>query len=145
MSWQNLENGNTDLAEFGANRFGSRVAYLATVRDDGVPRVHPVTPIIAGGNLFVFIDIASPKGRDLERNGKYAMHVSVENEGGGNGEFFITGKANLIDDLSVRTLAEEHAGYDIIDSYRLFQFEIDKAIGTVYNGHDITRQRWTSN
>ena len=55
MSWKALENGNKKLAEFGLERFSSQVAYLATVRKDGSPRVHPVTPIIGQGHLFVFM------------------------------------------------------------------------------------------
>ena len=78
MSWQELVDDNLELAKFGAKRFGSRVAYLATVRKNGAPRVHTVTPIIAEGNLFVFMYKTSPKGFDLKRNGCFAMHASVE-------------------------------------------------------------------
>jgi hypothetical protein len=56
MSWQELANDNPELARFGAERLlDSEVAYLATVRKDGSPRVHPVTPIIGDGRLFGFI------------------------------------------------------------------------------------------
>ncbi len=47
MSWTTLETADPELAAFGAERFTSTgVAYLATVRGDGAPRVYPVTPII---------------------------------------------------------------------------------------------------
>ena len=50
------------------------LAYLATVRPDGGPRVHPVSPAIVGGGLYcVMLD--TPKRRDLERDGRYAMHA----------------------------------------------------------------------
>jgi len=36
-----------ELAAFGEERFRAvRLAYLATVRADGSPRVHPFTPIL---------------------------------------------------------------------------------------------------
>jgi len=41
MSWKHLEDGQAELAAFGAERLNGRVAYLATIRKDGAPRVHP--------------------------------------------------------------------------------------------------------
>src|SRR5687768_3970797 len=80
MSWNNLETADPELAAFGAQRFASTgVAYLATVRADGAPRVYPVTPILGDGRLFLFMEPSSPKGHDLQRDGRYAMHCSVEN------------------------------------------------------------------
>ena len=48
MSWQALEDGNKELAEFGRKRFASnRVGYLATLRKDSSPRVQPMPPFMA--------------------------------------------------------------------------------------------------
>jgi hypothetical protein len=55
---------------------GRPPAYLATVRSDGRPRFHPVTPIIADNALFVFMEPTSPKGRDLRERGWYALFPS---------------------------------------------------------------------
>ncbi len=52
--------------------------YLATVDDRGAPRVHPVTPVIGGGFLFVFMEPTSPKGRDLRERRSYALHNGVD-------------------------------------------------------------------
>jgi hypothetical protein len=60
MSWKELKVGAPDLAEFGKKRFASEVAYLATIKKDGSPRVHPVTPIISEDYLFVFMEPTSP-------------------------------------------------------------------------------------
>jgi hypothetical protein len=54
-SWKNFTQQAPELAEFGAARFASGVAYLGTIRPDGGPRVHPVTPII-GEQLFLFME-----------------------------------------------------------------------------------------
>ena len=142
MSWTKLVKENPDLAEFGEGRFASRVAYLATVRKDGRPRVHPVTPILGDGDLFVFMDRTSPKGHDLKRTGRFAMHSSVENEDGGQGEFFITGRATLIEDEEKRFIATKNAGYEISERYILFSFSLDEALGTVYEDDEVIRNRW---
>ena len=51
MGWQLLEEQQPELAAFGRLRLNGKVAYLATVRKDGSPRVHPMTPIIGAGHL----------------------------------------------------------------------------------------------
>jgi hypothetical protein len=142
MSWQSLVDGNPELAEFGTDRFSSRVAFLATVRIDGSPRVHPVTPILGEGQLYLFMDPTSPKGHDLRRNGLFALHASVENEDGGQGEFFITGKASLTEDNTVREVAVKHAGYDVAERYILFRLALETALGTVYGSDQKIQHRW---
>ncbi|MCL4559182.1 MAG: hypothetical protein M1281_01025 [Chloroflexi bacterium] len=52
MSWKNLEDSALELATIGLKRFEIDVAYLATVVQDGVPRVHPERPY--GGSSVVF-------------------------------------------------------------------------------------------
>src|SRR5215213_9785514 len=79
------------LAAFGLEASQRRVAFLATVRPDGSPRVHPVTPIVADGRLFLFMEPTSPKGHDLRRDGRYALHALVLDEAGGGGEFSVRG------------------------------------------------------
>jgi hypothetical protein len=41
------------------------LGYLATVRADGGPRVHPVSPAVVDGRLYVYCLLSSPKLRDL--------------------------------------------------------------------------------
>jgi general stress protein 26 len=142
VSWQALKDGNKELAEFGLQRFSSQVAYLATVRKDGSPRVHPLTPIVEEGRLFVFMEPTSPKGHDLRRDSRYAMHASVEDNYGGDGEFFITGRARLVDDANVRAIAAKHLSYTT-ERYILFELSVASAFSKVYTevGPPIC-QRW---
>jgi hypothetical protein len=143
MSWQELIDGNPELAAFGAARLlGSAVAYLATVRKDGSPRVHPVTPIIGGGRLFVFMEPTSPKGFDLRRDGRYAMHCSVEDTEGGEGEFYLSGRARFVEDGVTRETAVRLASYNPKDRYILFELSVDHALGTTYDDSGPVRQHW---
>lgn len=89
-SWEEFTQQAPELAVFGKARFESGVAYLGTLRADGGPRVHPVTPII-GEHLFLFMEPTSPKGKDLQRNARYTLHCSVEDSSGGGGEFYVRG------------------------------------------------------
>jgi hypothetical protein len=62
-----------DPVPSGAASFA--VAYLATVRRDGAPRLHPFCPIIADGRLFAAIPDSSPKGHDLRRDPRCVIHA----------------------------------------------------------------------
>jgi hypothetical protein len=128
LSWQALEDGNKELAEFGIERFASQVAYLATIQKDGSPRVHPVTPILGEGHLFVGMGSDSPKGYDLERNGRYAMHCSVADDDGGEGEFLISGRATITDDPELRAIAKEFSSYTVLDRHSVYELTVDSAI-----------------
>jgi len=85
-SWQEFAQHASELAAFGEARYESGVAYLGTLRPDGSPRVHPVTPIL-GEQLFLFMEPTSPKGKDLRRDPRYTLHCSVANSSGGEASF----------------------------------------------------------
>ncbi len=142
MSWQCLEEQQPELAEFGAERLNGQVAYLATVRKDGSPRVHPMTPIIGRGHLFVFMEPTSPKRHDLQRDGRYAIHCSVGDNTGASGEFIVTGRAHLIEDVELRALAARLASYTPADRYILFEFDVDSAASTIYQEGQPVRRSW---
>jgi hypothetical protein len=51
------------------------ISYLATVRRDGAPRLHPFCPILAAGRMFAAIPRSSPKGWDLRRDPRCVIHA----------------------------------------------------------------------
>jgi hypothetical protein len=143
MSWKELTATAPEMAQFGQSRFASEVAYLATVKKDGAPRVHPVTPIIGGGRLFLFMEPTSPKGHDLRRDGRYALHCSVADADGGQGEFLVTGRAKFVEDPGARSVAMKYASYQPAERYILFELLVDSAFATVYDDEGTpTRSRW---
>lgn len=145
MSWLEFEEGATDLASLGAELLHGKIAYLATTRKDGSPRIHPVRPFIGAGHLFIFIDRSSPKRGDLLRDGRYAIHSSVFETDDLSAEFLITGVANCIDDPEIREVAMRVAGHDVPDQFALFEFPIEQVLITVYDEKRVpTRGRWSS-
>ena len=126
-SWYDFEMSNPGLARFGADRFAVPPAYLATVRANGAPRVHPITPIIGAGHLFVFMEPTSPKGRDLTARRWYALHNGVPDINGRGGEFFVSGQAVRIEDPAVRADAIGSSSYVPADRYILFELGVDEA------------------
>jgi hypothetical protein len=145
MSWRKLEEAIPELAAFGAERFRRfDVAYLATVRKDGAPRVHPVTPIVGQGHLFLFMEPTSPKGHDLRRDGRYALHGAVSDASGNSGEFVVSGRARFVEEPELRAVATELASYTPAERYILFELEVEIVLATQYLDGEPVRQRWKS-
>jgi len=133
MSWKVFEEDAPELARLADEKLNRRIAYLATLRRDGSPRLHPVTPFIGNGMLFIFTEPSSPKMRDLRRDGRYAMHCAV----GGEGplvEVQVSGEAVVIADSQIREQAELIADSPVvIDSYVLFEFHIKRVLVVEYD------------
>ncbi len=140
-SWTEFAQQAPELADFGRVRFTSGVAYLGTLRADGSPRVHPVTPII-GEQLYLFMEPTSPKGQDLQRDARYTLHCSVEDSNGGGGEFYIRGRAALTDDPLLRGQAVRAASYVPQDRYILFVLTIEFAFMNRYVDGGADSRRW---
>jgi len=140
-SWKEFAEQAPEFAEFGKARFQSGVAYLGTLRADGSPRVHPVTPII-GENLFLFMEPTSPKRNDLLRDARYTLHCSVEDSSGGGGEFYVRGRGTLTDDSVMREQAVRASSYVPKDYYILFIFTIEFAFMNRYIDGQSNSQRW---
>lgn len=140
-SWVEFAKQAPELAAFGAARFTSGVAYLGTLRPDGGPRVHPVTPII-GEQLFLFMEPTSPKGKDLQRDARYTLHCAVEDSGGGQGEFYVRGQATLATDPALRAQAVQASSYKPQERYILFVLTVDFAFMNRYIDGQPNVRRW---
>jgi hypothetical protein len=100
VTWQDFAAAEPALAEIGRAlllQFRVGLAFLATVRRDGGPRMHPVCPVISGGRLYVLVTPASPKRADLLRDGRYALQTFPQPKPGSD-EFYLTGRARLVED-----------------------------------------------
>lgn len=81
-----------DIAEFGRDRLDGKVAYLATIRGSGKPRVHPVTAILSDQHCFIFAEPDSSKVRDFGLNPQFSVHCAMSDSSGSSGEFRMTGR-----------------------------------------------------
>lgn len=92
-TWAEFANAEPDLAAFGRERMEGRIVYQATLRLDGGPRVHPVSPWIAVGLLCVSFRDTSPKVREVARDARYALHTAQpwDDHSGAFGEFMTRG------------------------------------------------------
>ena len=142
LTWEEFAALQPEMAEFGLKRLEYRVMYLATVRKNGSPRIHPFTPFVASGHLFAFMEPTSPKGLDLQRNGLYAIHSLVTDMNGTNGEFAIAGRAQLVTDSATRELAVKGCPYSPKIRYVLFEFKLEECMTNTYLGNVPNVKHW---
>jgi hypothetical protein len=127
VSWGEFAAEAPGLATFGEVRLTAMPAYLGTLRADGSPRVHPVSPIIGSGRLFLFMEPDSPKGHDLRERKSFALHSGVPDTFGTGGEFTVMGEGTYVEDPAERHVASDSAGYSPEDRYILFELTVDEA------------------
>jgi hypothetical protein len=110
------------------HQYGPGLGYLATVRADGGPRVHPVSPVLFDGGLYCFL-IASPKRSDLERDGRYALHSFPAETS--DDEAYVAGRAIRVTERDlIKRLAAEMRARPGVD-WRLYEFTIEVAMAVV--------------
>lgn len=137
-SWHDFADAAPELAAIGTRMLqlgrdhggmDGGLAYLATVSAAGRPRVHPISPVLIGGRLYAFVLTTSPKRKDLLHNGYYALHsfpypLSVEWT---DDEFYLTGRAVLVDDDGTRQAVADGCGEDV-GAGDVFALEIERLL-----------------
>ena len=139
LSWSGFAGAAPAVAAFGEARLREGIAFLATIRRDGSPRVHPVTPDIIDGHLVVFMEPTSPKRHDLLRDPRYSLHAYVA-PFGTNGEFVCRGTAEPVTGDARVEFGKKAP--NMKDRYVLFELCIGEALRTVYVEDTPDRMRW---
>jgi len=121
---------------------GVGLGFLATVRADGGPRVHPVCPILTDDGLYLFV-VASPKRADLLRDPRFALHAFPTDDN--EDAFYVTGIAeSRNDDAALRArIAEQYLVQERhldaeppgFDDEHLFELRFDTCLVTKTTGH----------
>ena len=142
-TWGELRQSDPAMAEAGhalLYQVGVGLAFLGTVRTDGVARLHPVCPLITDDHMYLFV-IPSSKRNDLLRDGRYALHSFPcdTNEDA----FGLSGTARLVDDDPRRRwlsdqFAAERASFGSPHPAAedlLFELSLDSCFLTRTTGH----------
>jgi len=146
VSWNTFEAEVPALAAMGRHFFylvGVGMGFLATVRADGGPRVHPICPILTADNLYALI-IPGPKLDDLRRDGQYALHSLTSPPPNGDDAFYLTGQATEIPDptrweqvasqlLAERELPSRWPGFE---DQVLFELGVSRCLLTLTHARD---------
>jgi hypothetical protein len=127
-AWGEFATAASDLAEHGRRLFyrtDTGEALLATVRGDGLPRIHPIYVAILEDRLVAFIT-ASAKATDLATDGRYVRHN--HQDPAAPDEFQVRGRARPIEDEATRARFAAAWYFDASEDYRLFEFLVERAL-----------------
>jgi hypothetical protein len=100
-------------------------ALLATVRGDGLPRIHPIYVAIVDGHLYGFM-LPSGKSTDLELDGRFALHTHQDPSA--PSEAMLRGRATLIGAGPLREAVAAAWSFEVGEADRLFEFSIEGAL-----------------
>jgi hypothetical protein len=131
-SWAEFASSAPEIEAAGRRLLSaSQVAFLATVSREGRPRVHPFCPAIVDGHLFGFILAGSPKRRDLDRSGQFAIHAWLGPE---DEQFYVAGSAFRTGEAELRGAVVAAMPYDDADErHLLYEFRPAQAMWTVWH------------
>ncbi len=148
-TWAEFEEAAPEIARRGFALLSIPLAYLATVRKSGAPRLHPLSPIFAGGRLFVAIQQSSPRRFDLDRDGRFSLHALPPELGPDYDEFEcnVTGRASRVIDDGTLTLVNEAEGArgrpEIPAEDWVFELDIEMVLTTVWDHNMVEKSgRW---
>jgi len=125
-SWNDFSNEEPEVAALGKKLlFQSRehvgLAFIATLRKDGAPRLHPISVILSNGHLYVVIPSTSPKCADLTRDGRYALQAFPPSSNEEPAEFYLAGRAKRIQDPVIRKALTDDTRVTVEENEVLFE------------------------
>lgn len=132
-TWAVFESAAPEMAAKGRSliyQYGPGLGFLATVRADGGPRLHPMCPLIVDGTLWTLILGHSPKCRDLRRDGRFALHALSPPDI--DDEFLVLGRATEVNEADRRAPVVAAAGWPVSDDEVLFALDIERAMLALY-------------
>ena len=128
LSWGDFERSAPELAAHGRRLLAVEDhlgGFLATIRGDGLPRIHPISLNVLDGRLYAFIT-HSAKRTDLIEDGRYALHSHQDLDV--PKEFEIRGRVRFVDDPRERGPVADRWSFSPDETYWLFELTLESAV-----------------
>ena len=147
-TWQQFAESAPEFAALGEAQFArTGLALVGTLRRDGWPRISPVEPFIAHGQLYLGMIWRSVKALDLLRDPRCVVHSTVSNRDGTEGEFKLYGLAVEVTDPEERRRFAD-AVFAAIGfrpeepEFHCFAIAIESVVFSQLRGEEFHRQIW---
>lgn len=147
LTWRQFEAARPDLTSAGRRllyQHGLGLGFLATLRSDGGPRVHPICPVLTDDGLYGLI-VPGPKLKDLRRDSRYALHSETSPPPHHDDAFYVTGivverpDRQLWRQIAAQVLGERHLSepWQDFDAQTLVEFMISGCLVTSTIADDV--------
>jgi hypothetical protein len=134
-SWADVKTAAPDLAARVQDRFeATGLGFVATLRRDGAPRISGIEPWFGLGHVWLGMMPKSLKARDLQRDGRFALHAATADKEVSQGDAKIAGHAVEVPDPEQRKAFErgfaESTDVDVSETgdYHLFRLDITEVV-----------------
>ena len=98
-AWSDVVASAPELAVAVRERFDAHgLALLATVRNDGSPRISGIEPLFTDDHLWFGMMDGSRKGADLRREPRFALHSATVDKQVTAGDAKVVGTVRLVDE-----------------------------------------------
>lgn len=146
ITWQELEVAAPGIAEPGRARLTeTRIAFLATLRRDGTPRISPIEPYFTQGHLLFGAMAWTLKARDLERDPRCTLHSTIAGPDEGEVELKLYGRALDADDELRAACREGWWRSEQRESASVYSLSIDEAVFVTWDHErgEVVVRRWS--
>jgi hypothetical protein len=149
VNWKTFQETAPQLASLAEERFArTGVALLGTLHQDGSPRISPVEPLLAEGELLLGLMWHSTKALDLLRDPRCTLHTVITSLEGTEGECKLNGQAREASDPVVHSQHQDafrqHWAEHAPARFHVFALEVEHAAFITYEPArgEMRVQRW---
>jgi len=128
-TWEQFRTEAPDLADAIAARWAAHKHHvLATLRRDGSPRVSGTAVEIVDGRLVIGSMYGAQKARDLQRDGRYALHSNPGHHDMVGGDAKVAGRARELDGDAKDAILAAYPSETPEGPMHLFELDLDEAV-----------------
>ncbi|RCW47111.1 hypothetical protein DFQ14_101455 [Halopolyspora algeriensis] len=141
-TWQQFTEQAPDLASSARARFEAHTHHvLATLRRDGSPRVSGTEVQFHGPELTIGSMWGALKARDLQRDGRCAVHAHPTDASMDGGDAKVTARAVEVTEADELDAFREATGPPPGD-FHLFRLDLDEVVHTAVDGDHLLIRLW---
>jgi Pyridoxamine 5'-phosphate oxidase len=139
-TWAQFENEARDFAATVRARFEAAETHvLATLRKDGSPRVSGSEVQFTGQQLTFGSMVNAVKARDLQRDGRCAIHANPSADARDMGDAKVAGIAIEVTGAAKSAYA---SGSEPAEDFHAFRLDLNEAVVTSVEGDELVVRVW---
>ncbi len=144
-AWTDIETAAPDLARRVQQRFDATLhKTLATLRRDGSPRISGTEVVFAAGGVWLGSMPGARKARDLQRDGRCALHSAPVDEELVDGDAKLAGVATEVTDLALlRQVWPEWEEHHAPEGSHAFRIDVTEVVLTTVRDDQLVIESWT--